>query len=346
MQLYTKFTVKAPKGTISEAGIAEIIRFMNSQRLRSDEQWQALNPGLSYYNLPPLPESWQWAWVVTAGDLVGTFPKRLARHYFKAYGIKCPAAFIQELGNIARRHTENNKTYIFEFVNRFDWSAGDFGDRGSCLWADRSEAREIMSDNGMLAIRFYDKAGNGFARAWVFPVDSGLHIVFNGYGFASQPTLTIARVLAQFRGVSYKKINLSNNDNGDGLIYINGGMGYAIAPTERLDGIYSYDFGWDTGMDCNGCGTNIDENDAYYDPNGNAYCQNCFYEVCDYCASCGDTYWRDDLTWIEGEYQDVCERCLNRHYSRCDQCEEYVYHRDTVTVKEGTYCQSCYERRE
>ncbi|MEL6527000.1 MAG: hypothetical protein AAFQ07_14945, partial [Chloroflexota bacterium] len=73
---------------------------------------------------------------------------------------------------------------------------------------------------------------------------------------------------------------------------------------------------------------------------GDVYCADCFYDVADYCAWCGETHWRDDMYWT-ADHEDVCENCLERHYTRCDGCEDYYRNTHIIEHKKGHYCEDC-----
>lgn len=337
LHLNQMYTYNAPKGMISERGVSEIQGYMGIQHLQ-DGDWKALNPNNARRLLPALPAGWDWTWVVTGrGEYVGTFPKRVGKWLYKENSLKAPATFLQELGNIARRHTEDNITYTYEFVNRFDWQAGDFGDRGSCYWGGHSGAREVMENEGGLAIRFYND-GKGFGRAWIAPIDENLYIVFNGYGFTHYPTLTIARVLAAHVGGSYKKIGLLNHGSSAGLLYINSDNGFIVGSPDAIAEYSEYDLQWGEGITCENCGDELYEDDMYHGVDGERYCEHCFYQEYTYCGRCGETTHNDDAHYIEYRSEDVCEYCYDRYYVRCEGCENSFLDGDCTDVNGVSYC--------
>lgn len=65
------YTMQAPIGEISESGVKEIEMLIGAIRVNEGE-WLVKNPGSKMVYLPMLPESWQWVWVVSKGDYVGT----------------------------------------------------------------------------------------------------------------------------------------------------------------------------------------------------------------------------------------------------------------------------------
>ncbi len=230
LTLDQRFTLSMPEGTISDTGQELISALIASQKIREDA-WKALNPDIDFHYLQPLPNDWNWVWVVTRkADFVGTFAKRVSKYYHVAQGLKCPAEFIQEIGNIARSHSSDAMSYDFEFVARIDWEAGAFGDDGSCWWGEYEEARSLLIDNGGRAVRFY-RDGAGIGRAWMAPYNETLYILFNGYGFVGDSTLVIARIVAEFLGLSYKRIELENHN---GLMFINNDTGYLIGPHDMI----------------------------------------------------------------------------------------------------------------
>lgn len=115
-------------------------------------------------------------------------------------------------------------------------------------------------------------------RALPHTTDAGWRIVWNGYGF-EQATLVIARVAAQFFGAAYKRITLTNNGRNNGAVYINGAVGYAIAPRETLAAITRYDFGWQLPdvVQCDNCGRWFPDDEMYTDKHGQDLCYDCYY---------------------------------------------------------------------
>jgi hypothetical protein len=341
LKLDERFTVTIPQGTISTYGIYLIRSYITAQTLQAGA-WLDLNPDNKLVFLPQPPDDWQWVWVVPQGEYAGTFPKRIRNYYYKVHGLKCPDEFVTGIGNIARRHSESNESYTFEFVNHFDWNAGDFGDRGSCYWGSNAAAKDMLRDNGGLAIRFYDANGNGYARAWLVEIEDGMFIIFNGYGFPSDSTLNIARIFALYMNLNYREIDLSNA-YGDTL-YINGGSGFVIGKTEQIEDMDSYEFEWEDYYSyyCEHCGEHVHEDDVYYGANDLPYCQSCFYELFDNCYRCGETYWQDEITYTADE-QYICRYCLERHYVRCDHCGEFHRNGMIEVYKERNYCPECLE---
>lgn len=303
MKLNHLYTLEGQKGAISPTGTRLIIRLLQNQDLTQDE-WAILNPTMTARFLNPLPKTWQWVWMFTDGKYRGSFPKRVRSYYKKAHGIKCPNPLITKLGNIARRHTEESPSYKFMIVNEFDWQAGDFGDGSSCYWTDNEDARYMLWDNDARAICFFDNDGKGYARAWLVEVeDDDFFIVFNGYGFPNDSTHTIARIFAQWQDLPFHSIGLYNNLDSAGMLYINGGIGYAIGHTN----IQTFDFGWYVPKGCYYCGTELGDYNCYLGADGNDYCEDCYSDMFDACDKCGETFEVDDMHY--GDVERLCYYC-------------------------------------
>ncbi|MBN1430460.1 MAG: hypothetical protein JXB07_18970 [Anaerolineae bacterium] len=339
IELYKSQTYTAPDGQISLAGISIINSFIASQRLQ-DPDWLALDKKSNRRYLPVLPTAWEWVWVIERGELTGTFPRRVARYYHKMHAIRCPQTFLQELGNLARRHSSERVTYRFQFVDSFDWEAGDFGDSGSCYWGGRSGARLMLASNDALAVCFFDEQDRGIARAWFVPVDEK-YIVFNGYGFPGDPTLTIARTISSFLGLSYKQIGLANYGSTTGTLYINSGIGYVLGQPDQIASINFYDFGWEDehADSCHHCGQMLYDDEVYYGPGDLTFCESCYCDHCSSCDICGEVYWADEVRYVNGH--DVCDWCYTREYSICNKCGEDVRNRNAIVIRGKSFCQSC-----
>lgn len=336
-ELNKRYTLESPKGIISNRGIQLINEFIHKQRL-DDESWKKKNPTNTRTYLPALPYDWIYEWLITAkGAYVGTFPKRVSKYYYQSYSLKCPDEFVQHIGNLARQHSEDTTVYRFDFVDKLDWNAGQFGDSGSCMWWHDRRGLETMEESGGMAIRFYNDDGDGCARAWLARVDNCL-VIWGGYGFT---LLQIARVLAKFTGLSYKSIHLDNHGTHNGVVWINGGNGYVIGQEDEIEHWYHYDLEWGDSYRCYRCGAGVDPEDCRYAPNDEMYCDSCFEDHCDYCHDCDETHWRDDMYYIESEYYDVCEYCYNRNYAHCDGCLDHFRSRAVTRIGTDAYCDSC-----
>lgn len=345
MELGRRYTLVSPQGTISNEGITIIQGFIARTDIKSDI-WTAINPEMTRSFLPILPIDWEWSWVVTKGPLAGTFPKRVARYYSNSFQIKVPNVFTQELGNLARTHSEQETTYRFDFDDELEWDGYDvsFGDKGAC-WLGNTPQAEMLRDNAAWAIRFYDENDKGIARAWIARYDE-FNIVFNGYGFSGSPTLTCARVLAMHLGVSYHKIANLRNSDGD-TIYPNGGYGYAVGPADVVQEMNNFDLGWDDPhhSSCYNCGDFVSEDYVCYGPDDNDYCERCYSRLFDHCDVCDQDYDHESVSYIEADDRHVCEWCMDRHYFICDGCAETFHNRNGKHRGEMTYCPKCYAEK-
>jgi hypothetical protein len=126
---------------------------------------------------------------------------------------------------------------------------------------------------------------------------------------------------------------------------------------------------------CHECGEEIDiDSDSTHSYNGYHYCESCFYEEYSYCTDCGEVVRNEDVInydynrycedcaerlgisrcyhceeydrelTVVGE-EGVCDYCIDRYYTYCDECEEYVHDNDTCTVyidgDSKTICHDC-----
>ena len=342
IELNVRYTFEAPKGTISPSGIREINLFINRQRLNEGD-WVGLNPSITRTWLPSLPEDWPYVWLVQTGQYRGTFPRRVSNWLYKEYGLKCPDSFVSELGNLARRHTEDNPAYHFEFMNDFsNWREGEFGDGGSCYyWSQNERVWEALASNGAWAVRFYQTDGRGLARAWFVPLPNDFYILFNGYGFVGNSTLIIARVIAAWLGAGYKKITLYNNGHSNGLVWIDDAIGYVIGSEVMISGIGYYDLRWDVpGFSCYNCGNEVHEDYTYTGIDDHLYCESCYGELFDRCEMCGDLHWREDIT-VTREDEYVCPYCLADDFTLCEDCWQYTRERNITVIDGQSYCPDC-----
>ena len=301
MKLNHRYTVTLNE-KVTQEGIDKIRRFLWTAK----GEWSDQVPYLS------LPDTFDFTWKTEDGKL----PKRIARYYYQTYNIKLTPDVLSEIGNIARDHSQDGETYTFEFVDEFNWQAGDFGDWGSCFFGGRRSALVTLRENGAWAICFYDENGKGKARAWLFDRDTYL-IVFNGYGFTNSSTLRIAKILAAFKGQSYKYVML----RGGGIVYINNAAGYIVGELTEISPRSDISFYLDEYYCCYECDDTLDEDSVYYGPDDHHYCDNCFYQRWDSCEHCGEVYDRDDIHEVNGHY--LCEWCRDDRFEHCETHDTY-----------------------
>jgi hypothetical protein len=106
-----------------------------------------------------------------------------------------------------------------------------------------------------------------------------------------------------------------------------------------LDKVYS-------GYVCEECGDRVLEGDEYIGPNGEIYCEACFFDMYCFCYDCGEPTDREEVL-KDPEGNSVCERCFsNNGYMVCEECEG-VYDGcdmiETVFHDEIWLCKVCYE---
>jgi len=177
-----------------------------------------INRLLTHSKLPELPEDWVWARCIQKGEYRGKFPKRVATYYKKVHEEHITSTLLTRIGNRVEQFSFGARTYEFDFTRNLNWSAGEFGDHGSCFWTCRTLAREALMKNDVFAVHFYRDSGKGFARAFVFEVDNGL-VIFNAYGL---PCRTIAYVLATLFSYQHRdEVSLCINGDEDGLVWLN-----------------------------------------------------------------------------------------------------------------------------
>lgn len=326
--LYQKFPFEDASGYVSEVGINQIKNTL-VYHIGDKGYW--------------IPEDFEWSWKTKRG----TLPKRLSAHFWKEHGIKLTQEAMEQIGNLGRTHASEGRKYYYDITDQFDWNMGDFGDSGSCFWGSREDARYMLSDNGGLAFRLWDfeDENYGLARCWLVPVDEKYAIIFNGYSRQGRQTVHLARILATITGYTYRKIDYLCNYGSDcGMLYINGGVGYAIGPQAVVENLDRYDFRWDEPNypECDHCDRSIRDEDDVVEHNGYTYCQECFDHLFAECYCCGDYVHRDDTHYYDGEY--YCDDCFEERFFVCDHCDEVHLLEERNDVDGyGDICNDCIE---
>ena len=265
----------------------------------------------------------------------GTFPKRLSSLLYKELEIKLNTKLMSEIGTLASVDNISETLYwdIYNAKNEVWWDSGNFGDDGSCLWGDRSCTRDAFTEYGFMAIRTYriHRLDNAFSqnslglktlsgwfkhmatkqpsslhkygrgRAWLYYIKSkDAYVVWNGYdGEKAMTALHYARLLATMLGYVYHKIELLNEGDDSGRLYINDGSGWLVYASNNQKAVDTTTYDFEMDIEDN------HKNEAF-------------------CDDCEDYYDEDDMTYTACG-RTVCEHCLD-NYRRCEWSEEWYYH--------------------
>jgi hypothetical protein len=286
-------------------------------------------------------EDFEWVWKTTRG----TLPKRLRAHLVKA-GLTVPDDIISTVGTIASAHAEKSIQHLMDFTDEFDWRPGDFGDAGSCYWGSNASAREMLVDMNALAVRFY-KLGDetrGIARAWMVPIGGDRHVIFNAYpkdGDTPYNVLSIARIVAFYLGLSYRKLtSLENNGSTGGALYINC-PGCVVGPPDDLPDSWGFECESIETYCCHWCNCALDEEDHEHSPDGDDCCERCYEDRVAWCERCETACWGDDSSSVGG--RRWCDSCVEQYATLCPCCEEYCPDEDCVEVGSQNWCRYCAE---
>jgi hypothetical protein len=337
--------------------------------------------------IPKLPTEWDWALVGEyvfhiPGDkkehkVSGKLSKRIGAYYHKRYenlislkkfhldythdnGRKFKGNLLQILGEEGSRHSVANIPMVFCFDNSFDWEAGDFGDRGSCFWGGRNEARTIMENHSAWALKVYREGtatldnGDGVGRAWVAfdEVCEDSILLFNGYGpnVWGDQTLYLGQLISQWLGTeyTYKKISLRNNGDACGTLYINNSCGILIGRKGEIEDYDEYDFHWQDDVigTCEVSGELIFEGDDYIEVDGAYYLEG-YYDSSQFrrCEHCGDIGNIDNMFSVDEWDTCYCNDCIEEVAISCGCCDEWTLEENTQYVDgEGfSVCDSCFD---
>lgn len=195
---------------------------------------------------------------------------------------------------------------------------GNDGD-GSVYTPNRNIVQEIMSTIMGVPNLWTIKRGTSAACKYVY--SEGTH--YRDYSNFSDCTLSVLKD--------------SENDNrftiGHSPICIE--CGCAHHNNECINCCHDND---DNYVVCAECGEEICEEYAHW-IDGDWYCEDC----CNYCNNC-DEWHLQESTYIDN-YGDVCETCLDNHFTYCEDCEEYYRNRYMVYVPSvgRDVCPSCLE---
>jgi len=308
----------------------------NGFRAVQDFLWRA--------RLVELPNNFDRDWTVTnkASAYKGVFPKRVAQYMLKAHGLKLKADVRTKLGKRAAQHRDDSdRTYRFSYHDAMDWEVGDYGDDGSCFWGCRKDARSVLNDFGMLFIKFYHPDGYGIGRAIIDDRPDKYAVVWNGYGLQ---TLDAARIISLHAGEqSFLRIDLSQNGNSEGLVYINSGTGYVAGDMRDVRCIKKHDLAFPV-RECYDCYKRLDGRAGKWhtaEHNQRTVCDACYrkdYRVCD---DCKDFYRSGAMHDINGK--EYCTACVSKYAAACHGCGRFHSKKALKKHCGNEYCDICYD---
>jgi hypothetical protein len=339
IELDTKFTIaRPPTQVVMDYGRDRLARLLREET--------------GYW--PDFPSYWSWDWIVEKGTYSGALPKRISKHYKETFGVTLSSRLLSTIGTMLKEYVQDTPDkVVFDLTNDLDWSAGQFGDDGSCLWTVHKSARKAITEAGGGAIRIYDpnEPDEGTGRAWIMPnvPREGMISLWNGYGEAlsmgSHRTGNMSHFLAKFLashlGLAFQRVELTNENQVSATLYINGGAGYLIGEQAQIERHKKYDLGIVTGdFKCPHCRqlTCVDSN-WKEDSKKVRYCEPCWERRFVVCRSCANRVERTDTTEVDGKA--ICAQCLANETMPCEDCNNLILRADHHTRANRHVCQNC-----
>jgi len=132
------------------------------------------------------PSDWNWKikdaiYYKDGVKYSGSLAKRIRKYLTLRHNISLTNEEMGEIGEILRVAYNKSRPLICQFVNHFNWKAGDFGDGDSCFWTTSQQAKDLLVKNGARPILFYNENGKGVGRA-ITMLQNNCLIIFNAYG--------------------------------------------------------------------------------------------------------------------------------------------------------------------
>lgn len=329
------YTVKVPLNGVSPKGQEEISKFL-------------FNGGVSIRDsVGVLPKNWDWSWKAAQGEYAGTLPKRISRFLYQQHQIKLTKSEISEIGNIASKYIFRRSIFYVDFTNRFSWSAGDFGDEGSCFFGNgfRRHALDMIQENGGQAMRFYrgsKKRDGGFGRVWLVPTPSknknsppnkNSKTLFNAYGIGLLPA---TRIYATLVDLSYQQVSITNLHNADGTLWINGGGGFVVGASSQIDTLHkneNIELDFRTWAECHYCNEGHPLVQLKQIPRWGNACPHCIENKFNKCSQCHYLYPKTTLYYIDNRF--LCSSCRHELYYQCHICAKWFL------KSNGQICNQC-----
>jgi len=266
--------------------------------------WSEVKEKIYQLNLPTPPLDVVGTGWMENGRKFSTRYKAWLQKEFRAERYSKKDNDISAVGEVFRRNC-NRTEFDMTPTTFLNWRAGDFADGDSCFWGNRSLAREIFMRENVWALLIRNTEGHGIGRCWCKPFGN-YYALFNGYGVNLS---TIARGLNIVVDGKYKRYKGMNNDQSDGVVYMNGTI-YVVGdplPASNSD-YFDLHIPTDNVMMCCYCGKfDFKDRGAVIESrDGTKY---------NYCGKCANTESRCERCSREFKLKElirgVCAECLN-----------------------------------
>ena len=254
----------------------------------------------------------------------GKLGKRISKYYHTKFGYTVDKEVLASyMNNMANKLMKWELEVTIRKIGSFNmWSAGTYGDYGSCYWGGRTGAMDMLYQNPGFYAMTINKDGEPFARAWLYSFGENNFVFFNLYSIGNKLVgLALAQQLGKAYGTKYGKITLTNLGGSGGEFWINNAAGYFVGNDMedicKID--YNSNLAYDFQMEeiCN----NEDNDDE---------------EEISYCEDCEDSCNINRITRVSGD-RYVCESCLESNYTYCDTTNEYEQDWKTCFVTNETF---------
>ncbi len=83
-----------------------------------------------------------------------------------------------------------------------------------------------------------------------------------------------------------------------------------------------------------------DDWDRHETPDGEIWCEDCFFDYYDMCSACGEVVDRDYMYWANDEV--YCEPCFDDRYRYCDVCGDPIDIDEIIDTPGGSLCRDCF----
>jgi len=94
---------------------------------------------------------------------------------------------------------------------------------------------------------------------------------------------------------------------------------------------------------CAHCGEGMGDDDLTYVENVGEVCEYCLDKNYSYCDECDHYFCVEDVNYIDSTGKYICNDCLpNSDYYYCEECEQYFHVDNMHFTDEGDYCNYCH----
>lgn len=130
----------------------------------------------TYFEVGPLPDTWDWSWEVPQGKgpYTGKMTSRVKTWLWKERKVKATKPVVEKLsllGELTKRVYPTTPVYSFDLTQQLDWKSGEYADSDSCFFSWKKYVNPLVVKGGGGCLRRFrqiDGERKPAGRCYVF----------------------------------------------------------------------------------------------------------------------------------------------------------------------------------